>query len=499
MAGEPLVVWSFLKAPGSSSLNSSKQRNRAGRVLSRMAGCLLIIGVLCDCTDSLVLAQLEKIKQKGEITVATRLGPATYHPSPNGLSGIEHDLAQLFAQRLGVRVNFLVCDSVAETFKAVEEGRADVAAAGLAVTAEREQQVRFASAYRTVTEQVIYREGMSKPRDLADLAEGIFEVSDGGSHLVTLKRLQSEHPELQWRVSDGQSTAQLLYLVHSGLIDYTAATSDQTQLMRRYLPQLRVAFDLGTRRSLAWAFAKSTDNSLYDHAVAFFNDIQRDKTLDQLNERYYDNALILRQVDDQPFRQHVHDRLPRYRHLFHQAAARYGLDWRLLAAIAYQESRWDPKATSPTGVRGMMMLTEDTAKSLNVKNRLDARDSIMGGAYYVSQEREKMSARIAEPDRTWLALVAYNAGPTMLEKARHLARRKGHKPDRWLSVKKVLGTHKGYYRNIKAKHLPLPAQQSVEFVESVRHYYDLLVYLSEEEDFRLTLFQNARAVGEHSG
>lgn len=501
MAGEPLVVWSFLKVKGSSSLSSSRRRNRTGRMLWRMLSWLLIIGALCGCTDSRVASQLEKIKQRGELVVATRIGPATYHPSPNGFSGIEHDLAQLFAQRLGVRVRFLLCNSVAETFQAVEDGRADLAAAGLAITSERERQVRFAPAYRTVTEQVVYRDGNTKPNALADLADGIFEVADGGSHLLTLKHLQSAHPELQWRVSQDHNSAQLLYLVHAGLIDYTVTTSDQALLMRRFLPQLRSAFDLGTRRSLAWAFSKTSDDSLYRQAVAFFGDIQRDKTLDRLNERYFGDARVLPEEADKAFRQSVRERLPRYRHLFHQAAARYQMDWRLLAAIAYQESHWDPNAVSPTGVRGMMMLTEETAKSLKVKNRLDARDSIMAGANYVAQERAEMPEHIVEPDRTWLALVAYNAGPGVLEKTRHLATRLGINPDCWLCLKKVLRLKKGYYQGLKDKHVLLPGRQSVAFVEGVRRYYDLLVYLSDEENFRLTLFQNARNAGaafEHS-
>jgi membrane-bound lytic murein transglycosylase F len=494
MAGEPLVVWSFHNLSGVLCRISQKCR-QASRHLLRVAGSLWLAGALQGCMDAPTPTHLERVKQKGELVVATRLSPAIYQPSPNGLSGIEYDLAQLFSRRLGVPVRFLPCDSIAEVYRAVEEGRADLAAAGLAITEERKQQVRFAPAYRSVTEQVVYREDGPKPRHLADLAEGIFEVSDGGSHLSTLERLREDHPELQWRISDGQSTTQLMYLVHSGLIDYTAATSDQAQLMQRYLPRLRVAFDLGTRRSLAWAFGKSADDSLYTEAVAFFNAIQRDKTVDQLNERYFGKARLLRQGDDQTFRQHVRERLPQYRRWFDQAAARYGMDWRLLAAIAYQESRWDPQATSPTGVRGMMMLTEDTAKELNVKNRLSARDSIMGGAYYVAQGLADMPVHIAEPDRTWLALVAYNAGHSVLEKARQTARSKGANPDRWIGVKKVLNLTKGYYRDIKAKNLPLPARQSVEFVEAVRRYYDLLVYLSDEEVFRLTFFPSPSVAG----
>ena len=114
------------------------------------------------------------------------------------------------------------------------------------------------------------------------------------------------------------------------------------------------------------------------------------------------------------------------------------MDWRLLAAIGYQESYWNPHAVSPTGVRGLMMLTQPTAKQLGVSNRVDPVQSIDGGSHYIRTLIDKMPSPIKEPDRTWMALAAYNVGINHLEDARMITRRRGRDPNRWKDVKESL-------------------------------------------------------------
>ncbi|MDP2852361.1 MAG: transglycosylase SLT domain-containing protein, partial [Gallionella sp.] len=151
-----------------------------------------------------------------------------------------------------------------------------------------------------------------------------------------------------------------------------------------------------------------------------------------------------------------------------------GIDWQLLAAIGYRESHWNPLATSPTNVRGMMMLTEDTADRMEVKNRLDARESILAGARYLALLREQMPDRIHEPDRTWMALAAYNQGYGHLEDARILTQRAGLNPDSWPDVKKwmPLLNRPGYYNTLK--HGYARGGEAVILVESIRSYHDML-------------------------
>ncbi len=181
------------------------------------------------------------------------------------------------------------------------------------------------------------------------------------------------------------------------------------------------------------------------------------------------------------FRRHVAQRLPRYRAFFEKAAKKYKLDWRLLAAMGYQESHWDPKAISPTGVRGIMMLTLKTASDVGVENRLKPQSSIMGGAAYFSDIMRRMPSDINEPDRTWMALAAYNVGMGHLEDARIITQKRGKDPHRWFDVKQSLPllAKRKWYK--KTKHGYARGWEPLQYVENIRSYYDILRWLDKSQ------------------
>ncbi len=424
--------------------------------------------------------QLQKVVESGKLKVLTRFDPTTYYESADGFSGLEHDLVQLFAERLGVEAQFIIPDTFSQILSMISEGQADIAAAGLTVTDQRKTSMRFAPEYTTITEQLVYRARTRRPRKISDLSAGILEVVHGTTHIDSLVRLKKENPELEWDVNSELNTDGLLYLVNEGLIDYTVADSNQITLVRRFYPKLYVAFDLSKPRKLAWAFPKSGDMSLYNEAVRFFEKIKKDKTLDQLIERHYGHATTLGYVDNCTFRKHFANRLPKFRAQFEKAAHKNGMDWRLLAAIGYQESHWRTNAVSPTGVRGIMMLTQATAKQLKVTNRRDPGQSIEGGARYFMRNKKKIPERIDEPDRTWLALAAYNVGFGHLNDARIITQRQSRSPDKWIHVKQSLPllTQKKWYK--QTKHGYARGWEPVRYVENVRGYFDLLVWLTQE-------------------
>jgi hypothetical protein len=165
--------------------------------------------------------------------------------------------------------------------------------------------------------------------------------------------------------------------------------------------------------------------------------------------------------------------LPHYQSLFKQAGERCSIDWRLLAAMAYQESNWNPKARSPTGVRGMMMLTEGTADEMDV-DREDAADSIAGGAMYLQQIRERLPSPIREPDRTWMALAAYNQGLGHLLDARELPVMLGRDPNRWQNVRAALPLLAEERWFSKLRHGYDDGGDAVTYVANVSGYYNLL-------------------------
>ncbi|WP_414675447.1 membrane-bound lytic murein transglycosylase MltF [Methylocaldum sp.] len=436
----------------------------------------------CVQETSQPLTQLERIKQSGELRVVTRYGPSTYYESINGAVGLEHDLAELFAKRLNVKVKFIVSDSAKQAIQAIDEGGADIAAAGLIIDEARKKKLRFAPPYRVLAEQVLYSDSRPRPNGLTDLAGGVLEVSAGTSHVTTLKALKRDYRDLNWRINFDQDVHELLFLVSEGLVDYTVANSDQALIMRRYYPRLQVAFDIGKTRELAWALPMSEDASLYDETVRFFREIKENKTLDQLIDRYYGHAEAFDIALDSSLRHDYRTRLPKFKRLFVQAGRRYDIDWRLLAAIAYQESKWSSTAVSPEGVRGMMMLTGVTAKELKVTDRFNPAQSIWGGASYLRQTLGNIPPQIEDPDRTWYALAAYNLGYGHIEDARNLVVKRGGDPDKWIEIKKVLPLlgKPNWYR--RTKYGRARGALAVHYVNSIRRYYDLLVWLTEENE-----------------
>jgi len=424
----------------------------------------------CSDTDS----ALESVKKRGELTVLTRLDPTTYTTDKSGTSGFEYELATQFANKLGVRIHFIFPDKFHDLLQLTSEHTADFAAAGLSITPEREKNLIFTPAYYTVTQQLIYNYRTRRPRSTKQLNSSFFEVLAGTSHAENLQKLKLSQPSLDWTETYNTSVTKLVGLVDNGLLDYTIADSHQFQILRTQFPMLNVAFDISEPEEIAWAFAKNEDLSLYNEAVSFLNEAKNNGTIAQLQDKYFGYSKQLDYVGICTFRRHFKTRLPSLRADFQQAAKKYSLNWALLAAVAYQESHWNPEAISPTGVRGIMMLTKATAKQMKVADRLDPSQSIDGGAHYLATRLKRIPSRIVEPDRTWMALASYNIGFGHLEDARILTQKQGDNPDKWIDVKKYLPllADKKWYPT--TKHGYARGNEPVTYINNVRHYLRML-------------------------
>ncbi len=437
--------------------------------------CLMMVS--CSIPKPLI----ERIKEEGQLIVVTRLSPTTYFKEKEEIRGLEYELVELFAEELGVKVKYIIPESFDQILPTITRGEAHFAAAALSVTKAREVAVRFTPEYQTVTAQLVYKSGKKRPKKITDTTNGALEVLAGSSHEELLNKLKEKHPELNWSALQSVESAELLNLVNEELIDYTIADSNEVSLARRFHPELKVAFELGEEQSLAWAFPHAEDNSLYKAAKSFIKKIKDDGSLEQMLERYNGYVEKLGFVDNRTFARHLVQRLPPLIPFFKQAAEKTGIDWQLLAAIGYQESHWNPDAVSPTGVKGIMMLTTATAKQMNVEDRTDIEQSISGGARYLRRMGRKLPERIQEPDRTWMALASYNVGLGHLEDARILTQRNNGDPDKWSDVKQHLPllAQKKYYKTVK--HGFARGKEPVHYVDNIRSYYDLLVWHNKKE------------------
>jgi len=419
---------------------------------------------------------LERIQQRGYLTVLTLNGATTYYQDIDGPNGFEYQLASWFAQSIGVKARFVTVSRFADIYPELLFGGGDIAAAGLSRgESEFSRSVVYGPRYYQVANQVIYRRHKTeRPKNVGALVGGSLKVISGTAQVELLRKLQEQYPRLSWIEADDIAAEELIEQVDAGVVDYALADSHEIALQRRYFPELRIAFEIGEPRQLRWAFNYGDDDSLAKAIDRFFATIEKDGRLTQLVHRHYSHVEKFNYSDIRTFRRRVKTHLPKYEEMFKQAAQDVGLDWRLLASIGYQESLWEPRAKSPTGVRGLMMLTRATARQMKVKNRLDPAQSIRGGAAYIARVREKVPERIPEPDRTWLALAAYNVGFGHVEDARIITQRRGGNPDRWIDVKENLPllARKKWFEQTKYGYAR--GWEPVKYVENIRQYFAYL-------------------------
>jgi len=442
--------------------------------------CLFITA--CDSSNNQSKQASEQARQftlnSNELVFVTHNGPTTYYLNgDNEYAGIEYDLATLFVKKYApeYRIKFLLVNSISDVIPTLLKGQANIAAANLSVTHLRKELVQFSKPYQETQQQLIYDyETNDNPRNLAAIIDKTIAVPEGTSFAERLSELQKDQPKLRWQALHQTNSELLLDQVASGVLDFTIADSHLVAVMQNYYPNLSVGMTLGKPENIAWALPKNADPQLIKKVNKFFDQIRKDGTLRNLLDRYYGSSSRLNSQDITAFLKLSNSLLPKYQQLFKQAQDITGIDWRLLAAVSYRESHWNTFNTSPTGVRGLMMLTEDTADLMGVTDRLDPKQSIPAGAKYIVKMIEAVPERIPEPDRTYMALAAYNIGYAHVEDARVLAKRLSLNPDSWADVKKtlVMLNNPEYYTTLKYGYASGGAP--VIFVESIRSYQRIL-------------------------
>lgn len=445
-----------------------------------LRGSAALLAVLCTVllgTCSPPQGHFQEILTRGTLRVVTINGPTTYYMAGQGPTGFEYDVAKRFAEDLGVKLRILSAFNRIKALHMLSSGNADIAAAGIATTAQPAESIRFTPPLRTISSELVYRRGEHKPSDLGDLG-GKLVVEAGQSATPVLEHKSARNPDFTWKATSKSDSQELLHKVARGELPYTIANSDLLAIDQHYYPRLESAFTVGEPVKLAWALRAGPDHSLYRRTESFIQRLKKSHTLKQLINRYFGYLDEINYVGSLTFARDAQRRLPRYKKLFIRAAKKAGLDWRLLAAQAYQESHWRPGATSPTGVRGLMMLTMKTAHELGISNRLDPWSSISGGAKYLRGQINRLPASIKKPDRYWMALAAYNVGFGHLMDARRIARRQGGNPNRWIDVRKYIRllTQPKWYK--QARYGYAPGYQTLDYVANIRSYYDILMWMT---------------------
>lgn len=425
--------------------------------------------------------RIAAIVERGELRVSTVQSPLTYATINGKLYGLDYELAQQFADYLGVKLKVTVRQNISQLFDDLDHGDADLLAAGLVYNSERVQSYQPGPTYYSVSQQLVYRVGSYRPRSLSNVTADQLTVAPGQvviNDLQTLK--EKKYPDLAWTVDDKRGSVDLMQAVIDGKLNYTIADSVAIGLFQRVHPELAVALDVTDEQPVTWFSLKDSDNTLSAAMLDFFNNMNEDGTLARLEEKYLGHGDDFDYVDTRSFLRAVDNVLPDLQPLFEKYAS--AIDWKLLAAIAYQESHWDPLATSPTGVRGLMMLTKNTAQSLGLSDRTDAEQSISGGMRYLQDMMDKVPDSVPQEEKIWFALAAYNMGYAHMLDARALTAKQKGNPDSWADVKQRLPllSQKPWYSKLTYGYAR--GHEAYAYVENIRKYQISLVgYLQEKE------------------
>ncbi len=435
-----------------------------------------LFSLLAACSD-----QLPQLPQRvlpfptpaqHDLVVLVSAGPLTYYADDKGAThGIEHDLIEAFAHELGVGVNYLVVPRQ-EIEPALSAGKAHLAAAWLQPHGDPTHKM---TPPILQSSDVLIQHEASLPLDnLDDLARRTVHALAGSRQLLTLRALQKEIPNLEVVEFSNGDMFSLLEALRRRQVELVAIDSMLVRIAAQFVPTVQATLELEAVHPVVWWLGNRPNAELLARASAFVERAQRDGTLARIEDRYFGHVRRLKQADIVAFLGRIESTLPKLRKHFVTAQTITGIDWRLIAAIAYHESQWDPEATSPTGVGGIMMLTEETADRLGVGNRLDARESILAGARYVNILRALQPDEVGEPDRTWLALAAYNIGPGHFNAARTLAKQLGVDPGAWYEMKQMLPllAQPKYYQRLKSGRAR--GGEAVLLVENIRSYYEIL-------------------------
>jgi len=425
---------------------------------------------------------LDKIKKNKVLKVVLLNSPSTYYIGSDGPKGFEYDLLKSYADSLHVELQITTANTTKEAIELSKDPSFHIISASLAKTKQREKIFNFGPSYFEVQEQVVCSRKMLWdgvfPKDVEDLAGLKIIVGEGTSYGDTIEKLQEDGFDINATYTSEYSTEELLAKVASNEIDCTIADSNIYALNRRYFPNMALAFAISSREQLAWVLPQNS-KELEADMYSWLNSYNQSGAMAQLKDHYYSFVLFFDYYNTKMFYKRMKTRLPKYKKYFKEFGKKYNIPCSILAAQSYQESHWNPKARSYTGVRGLMMLTRVTAKALGVKNRLDPQQSIKGGARHLNQMRKYVSDGVNGEDRMKFALAAYNIGLGHIQDAQKLAKRMGLNPNVWTDLKQALPllSQKKHYKMLK--HGYARGSEPVKYVDSIYDYRNILENTNE--------------------
>lgn len=404
----------------------------------------------------------DQIIESGELRVLITDEPDSQYIFNTEHFGFEYELLATFASSIGVELKLEVVP-YGELFALLESGAGDLAVGGILDSPFVNRVSQTTIPWYQAQTTVVYKRGTKRPKRVEHL--------DGEPVLTSARYYSIERLNVLNLLDDHRSEYELLTAVHHGSERFVLSTNYRARNAKHYLPNLNRAFILADKLDVVWAMPRRYDNKLLAVLNQFLETALDEGLPTKLADYYFSLPERLSTFDALAIQRRIADTLPNFEYAFRKAARKGNIDWHLLAAVAYQESRWSNEALSPTGVRGIMQLTEDTAQYLDVDDRMDMSQTIDAAALYIRSLRKRLPKDIKEPQRTWFAVGAYNIGLSHIRRAYHKANELGLESTQWNTISQLLPSlyDKPFSKGDQARNYV----QKVQIFTDILRFYDL--------------------------
>ncbi len=434
---------------------------------------------------------LEKIQSEGVLKVVTDFNSTSYFIYRGQPLGYQFELLQELADFLDVKLEISANSSLDEKFKMLNEGEVDLIAVNLTVTSDRKDYLLFTEPYSKTRQVLVQRlpenwNKMSKKAreesvltDQLELAGKEVYVQQNSTYSRRLHNLSEEIGDSINIVETDESVESLINKVSSGDIDFTVCDENLAQVNSTFYDNIDISLPVSFSQNLAWAVDKNS-SELQQVINSWMIDFKKTKKYAVIYKKYFNNKRSSEIIESKLYA-NKSGTISLYDDIIKEYSEDIGWDWRLVASMIYQESRFNPNAKSWSGAFGLMQLMPVTAKRFGVTESSSARQQIRAGVLFIHW-LDNLFAEIDDPvEREKFVLGAYNIGPGHVIDAMNLAEKNGKDPCIWndnVAFYLLKKSYPEYYRDPVVKYGYCRGTETYKYVSDIfsrfEHYKNIV-------------------------
>lgn len=400
--------------------------------------------IVTEVPEPIVDIDLQEIKKRGRLVALTGYSASSYFVYKGQPMGFEYELLHMLADYLNVALDIVVVKDLDHIFDNLNAGEGDLVAYNMTVTKSRLKRVDF-SDHHTLIRQVLIQRMPDNWRQMkrheidktlitnpVDLIGKRIHVRKGSSYYLRLVNLSDEiGGDIEIVEVPGDiSTESLIAQVANGEIDYTVADENIAQINAAYHQNIDIGLAISLPQRIAWAIRRNSPK-LRENINKWLDQMRTEPTYNVLYAKYHQNKRFYSQRVRSEFFSMTGDKISPYDEMLKAKSVEVGWDWRLMAALVFQESQFDPEASSWAGAKGLMQLMPATAKQFGAKDRANPEQNLTAGAKYLEWLLNYWKDIPDSTDRIKFVLASYNTGQGHVEDARRLAIKYNKSPDLW--------------------------------------------------------------------